>query len=136
MIHEVRVYDKNGKLKDRFMPVFNYEPQTIGNQSMKTCPECGTKKLLKGNARFCSVACKKAHRTKRDKRLRAAAKLVREARPIVPCEVCGNPVTGKRVRYCGEICDKNGRKMKAMNKADAVKKLIKIRKAELENEKH
>ncbi len=136
MIHEVRVYDANGKLKDRFTPVFDYEVKPIGSQAKickKQCPECKRTTRLKGNQRFCTVACRKANKARLNKQKGEK----REAtKPKVVCELCDNAVTGRRVKYCSWECGRKARKIKAVQKQIEITAQLKIRREELENEEH
>tara|TARA_R110000824_G_scaffold75134_4_gene190785 strand:+ start:1352 stop:1561 length:210 start_codon:yes stop_codon:yes gene_type:complete len=40
----------------------------------------------------------------------------RNARPVIPCEMCGDPIAKNRRKYCGKVCDNKARKIQAMAK--------------------
>jgi len=134
MIHEVRIYDGQGNLKDVVQPVFDYETKAIGNVTKKECPECKKTTKLKGNQKFCTPDCAKANKTRKERARREERKRLEEAKPVVPCHLCGQPVTGGRRKYCGEICDQKARKIKAMNKQRKTQEIIKLKRAEWKNE--
>ena len=133
MIHEVRIYDGQGNLKDVVQPVFDYQTKAIGNVTKKECPECKKITKLKGNQKFCGADCAKANKARKEKARREERKRLEEAKPVVPCEICGEPVTGTRVKYCGEICDQKARKIKAMNKQQRTNEIIKLKREEMRN---
>ena len=133
MIHEVRVFDGEGNLKEIIMPIFDYEAPAIGNSKKKKCPECKKEKMMKGNTKFCSATCSKTTKIRKEKARRAQRKREEALKPIVPCELCGKPVKGKRIKYCGAICDKKARQLKDMNNRDRISALLKIRKQEIAN---
>ncbi len=128
MIHEVRIFDGEGNLKDVVQPVFDYSFDSIGAVSMKVCPECKHQAELKGNQKFCSPDCSKKYKSRKDKAKRKAKKELEDAKPIVLCKVCGvEPVTGRRVLYCSDTCDHRARKIKAMSKDKAIKESLRIK---------
>lgn len=133
MMHEVRVFDGNGKLKEIIQPVFDYENKPLGNKTMKTCPVCGKQKKMNGNAKFCSTPCSKKHISQREKKKRDEQNRLKAMKPTVPCELCGTPVTGRRVKYCGAECDKRARQLKDMNNRDRNNAILLARKKEIAN---
>ena len=134
MIHQVKIFDGDGNLKKIIQPVFDYEFKAMGNVTKKKCPECKKTTRLKGNQKFCSPDCASSNKQRKEKARRAERKRLEEAKPIVPCELCGSAVKGKRKKYCGEACDQRARKIKAMNKQQQTNELIKIKREELRHE--
>jgi len=133
MIHEVRIYDGQGNLKDVVHPVFDYQAKAIGNVTKKECPECKKITKLKGNQKFCGTDCAKANKARKEKARREERKRLAEAKPVVPCALCGQPVARMRKKYCGEVCDQKARKIKAMNKQKRTNEAIKIKREEMRN---
>ena len=115
-MHEVRVYDGKGKLKEVLQPVFDYEGKSRGNTTNKPCQLCGKFAKLMGNQKFCTDTCAADHKSKMAKARRDNRKKEREARPVIPCEQCGEPVAPNRRKYCGKACDSKARKLIAMAK--------------------
>jgi hypothetical protein len=138
MLHEVRVYDGQGNLKKTIQPVFDYEAKAIGNKTKKSCAntKCGKTSNLKGNQRYCSPDCARDTKQRKEKARRAERKKLEEAKPVVPCEICGDPVKGTRKKYCSEDCDQKARRMKAMNKEARTREIIRLKRLELANEKN
>jgi len=134
LIHEVKIFDGDGNLKKIIQPVFDYDFKAMGNVTKKQCPECKKTTKLKGNQKFCTAECARRHKQKKEKARRDERNRFKAAKPIVPCELCGQPVTGMRKKYCGEVCDQRARKIKAMNKQQRTNELIKIKREELQNE--
>jgi len=134
LIHEVKIFDGDGNLKKIIQPVFDYEFKAMGNVTKKQCPECKKTTKLKGNQKFCGPDCARANKQRKEKARRAERKRLEAAKPIVPCELCGQPVTGMRKKYCGEVCDQRARKIKAMNKQQRINALIKIKREEISND--
>jgi len=129
-MHEVRVYDKKGKLKEILQPVFDYEGKSRGNTTNKPCQLCGKFAKLMGNQKFCTDACAAKHKAQRAKMRRDAFNRERDSRPIIPCEQCGKPIAPNRRKYCGKVCDSKARKLIAMAKHARTAEIIRTVKKE------
>ena len=137
MIHEVRIYDAEGNLKDVVEPVFDYSFDSIGGVSMKVCPECKQQAELRGNQKFCGPVCSKKNKSRKEKAKREEKRERDEAKPIVLCIVCGvKPVTGRRLIYCSDICDHRARKTKAMSNDEANKEILRLKRVQMYGEEY
>jgi hypothetical protein len=115
-VHQVKVYDGKGNLKEIIHPEFDCEGKTLGRTRNRPCELCGKFAKLQGNQKFCTSTCAADHKSKMAKARRENRKKEREARPIIPCEQCGEPVAPNRRKYCGKACDSKARKLIAMAK--------------------
>ena len=53
-MHEVKIFDGNGNLKEIIQPVFDYDCKSLGRTRTKPCQECGKTAKLLGNQKFCA----------------------------------------------------------------------------------
>ena len=137
MLHEVRVYDGQGNLKKIIKPKMNYEAKPIcGGKEKKVCAnqQCKKTTIMKGNQKYCHPNCAREEKLRLSKVIREAKKKFEKAKPIVPCGICEEPVTGTRIKYCSEVCDQKARKLKSKKKQEETNARIKIRREELKNE--
>ena len=134
MIHEVKVFDGAGKLKEIIQPVFDYDNKAYGTTTTKICPECGKSSKQTGNQKYCSSVCGKAFKHRAEKIRRDNRNKAQAEKPPVPCEMCGKPVAKGRLKYCGKACDSKARKVKAMSKHAITKELINLKRQEIKNE--
>jgi hypothetical protein len=135
MMHEVKIFDGKGNLIEIIQPVFNYDCNKLGRTRNKACGVCGKYSELSGNQKFCGATCAGKHKRKRSKLKREANKKAREARPAIPCEVCGKPVAAGRYKYCGKVCDNKVRKLNALAKQAKTAEIIKFKRQEIRNDK-
>ena len=133
-MHEVRVFDGQGNLKEIIQPVFDYEAKAIGKTTNKKCPECKKISKFKGNQKFCGTDCARASKCRKEKAMRKEKKHLKMAKPIVPCEICEEPVTGTKIKYCSNVCDQKARKLKSKKKQEETNARIKIRREEIRHE--
>lgn len=135
-LQEVRVFDKDGNLKEvisqktvQEQHQFGYAevPVRIGTKHLMTkkCKRCQnefkTKDVLK---RFCSVdICAKAHKAKLQKIRRGVV-----VRKDIPCDWCKKPFTprNKKGKYCQrneKECQKNGQYRSIKIRSEGLRKL-------------
>ena len=134
-MHEVKIFDGKGNLIEIIQPVFNYDCNKLGRTKSRACGVCGKYSELSGNQKFCGTTCAGKHKRKMAKLKRDASKKAREARPTIPCEMCGKPVASNRRKYCGKVCDNKVRKLNAMAKHAKTAELIKLKRQEIRNDK-
>ena len=133
-MHEVKIFDGQGNLIEIIQPVFNYDCNKLGRTKSMACGVCGEYSELSGNQKFCGSTCAGKHKRKMAKIKRDASKKAREARPVIPCEMCGKPVASNRRKYCGKVCDNKVRKLNAMAKHAKTAELIRIKRQEIKND--
>lgn len=132
MIHEVRVFDGEGNLKEIIQPVFNYDPKPVKEFQEHKCKSSGCENMTK-KKNYCSEACRKKSSRKRELRRRAEENSLKET---LYCQLCNAVLKSPRRKYCSPACDKKAARAKWEKSNEKIKQILMEKKKEIKNAKH
>ena len=115
MIHEVRVFDGQGNLKE-VITEFDCEPTNIKKYQEHVCNNSQCQELTT-RKNYCSTKCADFVGSEKVRKKREAREEERRNRPQKYCVTCDSPLIGQQKKFCTAECGYENRKM-IQNKLD------------------